>query len=63
MTDKTMIVTIKEDPETGDSYIEFPEDLLAQLGWQEGDIIDWEIDDKGRITATKAKIQEPVGPS
>ena len=62
MTDKTMIVTLKEDPETGDSYIEFPDDLLAQLGWHEGDIIDWEIKDDGRITATKVKIDGPQGP-
>lgn len=62
MTDRTMIVAIKEDPDTGDSYIEFPDDLLAQLGWHEGDIIDWVIKDDGRITATKANIQGPVGP-
>lgn len=62
MNDRTMIVTLKEDPETGDSYIEFPQDLLEQLGWREGDLIDWEIKDDGRIVATKAKIDGPVGP-
>ena len=62
MTDRTMIVTLKEDPDTGDSYIEFPQDLLEQLGWQEGDLIDWEIKDDGRIIATKVKIDGPQGP-
>ena len=62
MNDRTMIVTLKEDPDTGDSYIEFPQDLLEQLGWHEGDLIDWEIRDDGRIVATKAKIDGPQGP-
>ena len=32
---------IKEDPETGDAILEFPEDLLKEAGWREGDTLTW----------------------
>ena len=32
---------IQEDPETGDLFVVFPESLLIQLGWQEGDDLQW----------------------
>jgi bifunctional DNA-binding transcriptional regulator/antitoxin component of YhaV-PrlF toxin-antitoxin module len=36
---------IKEDPETGDQILEFPDDLMESAGWKEGDVIEW-IDNK-----------------
>lgn len=36
---------VKEDPETKDTILEFPEDLLSAAGWKEGDVIEW-IDNK-----------------
>lgn len=64
MTDisNSMVVEIQED-ENGELFIQFPDDLMERLGWQEGDIIDWEIDDQGRIVARKANISGPVGPT
>jgi bifunctional DNA-binding transcriptional regulator/antitoxin component of YhaV-PrlF toxin-antitoxin module len=38
-TQWTLIV--EEDPDTGDGILIFPEDLLEQAGWQEGDVIEW----------------------
>jgi len=32
---------VKEDPQTGDLYIELPEELMEQLGWQPGDLLEW----------------------
>ena len=32
---------VEEDPETGDSILTFPEDLLESAGWREGDVIEW----------------------
>jgi hypothetical protein len=34
-------LTVEEDPETGDSILTFPEDLLESAGWKEGDAIEW----------------------
>lgn len=34
-------LSVEEDPETGDGILTFPEDLLEQAGWKEGDVIEW----------------------
>lgn len=34
--------TVKEDPQTGDLYIEFPDEMMKHLGWKEGDVLVWE---------------------
>ena len=46
-------VITQEDPVTGDMLIPIPPSLLKQLGWKEGDDIDFSIDDKGRIILKK----------
>lgn len=33
---------VKEDPQTGDLYIEFDNEILEKLGWKEGDDLIWE---------------------
>lgn len=38
-------VKVQEDPESGDVLIEFPDDLLAKVGWQAGDTIKWMVDE------------------
>lgn len=39
------ILDVKEDPETKDQILEFPDDLMESAGWKEGDVIEW-IDNK-----------------
>jgi hypothetical protein len=34
-------LTVEEDPETGDSILTFPPELLEQAGWKEGDTLVW----------------------
>lgn len=34
-------LVIQEDPVTGEPFIEFPQRLLEQLGWKEGDELRW----------------------
>jgi len=46
-------VITQEDPETGDMLIPIPPHLLKELGWKEGDDIDFSIDDNGRIVLKK----------
>lgn len=38
--------TVKEDPHTGDLYIEFDPGLMEELGWKEGDDLIWEGNNK-----------------
>jgi len=40
MTD--YIVEVQES-ETGDLFIELPDDLIDTLGWQVGDVLDWAL--------------------
>ena len=46
-------VITQEDPETGDMLIPLPPQLLHDLGWKEGDDVDFSIDEKGRIILKK----------
>lgn len=32
---------IKEDPQTGDLYIDIPKDIMEKLEWKEGDTLEW----------------------
>jgi len=32
---------VQQDAETGELYIELPEDLIEEMGWSEGDMINW----------------------
>jgi len=48
-------VITKEDPESGDLYLPIPLPLLKQLGWEEGDSIDFKVDDQGRYIISRIK--------
>ena len=45
MANKSWIVTLEEDPETGELILPLNEDILDDAGWVTGDIIEW-IDNK-----------------
>lgn len=36
------ILEVREDPETGEAFIELPPRLLEQMGWEEGDVLEWQ---------------------
>ena len=46
-------VITQEDKETGDLLIPIPPPLLKEMGWREGDEINIDIDDKGRIVFSR----------
>jgi hypothetical protein len=46
-------VITQEDPETGDLILPIPQPVLDELGWKEGDEIDFEVDDKGKLYIKK----------
>lgn len=39
--EESSTLVIQEDPDTGELYVEFPQRLLEQLGWKEGDDLQW----------------------
>ena len=46
-------VITQEDPETGDLMLPIPQKLLDELGWREGDEIEFAIDEKGKYILKK----------
>lgn len=53
MAENKWQVTIEEDPETGELLLPFPSDLLAQVGWDFGDVIKWSDNQNGSWTLKK----------
>ena len=55
MTNKSWTVTIEEDPVTGDLLLPFTDEILADLGWQEGDVLEWVDNKDGSWSLVKKK--------
>ena len=55
---KSYTVTLEEDPETVDLILPFPEDMLKEVGWKEGDTLDWEDNKDGTFSITKKEVTE-----
>jgi hypothetical protein len=53
-SDNTWIVTVQENNETKELYLEFPPDALNQVGWDEGDTLIWEELPNGSFSIKKA---------
>ena len=47
-------VITQEDPDTGDLMLPIPQKLLDELGWREGDEIEFAIDKKGNYILKRA---------
>jgi hypothetical protein len=52
-TKKSWIVALEEDPKTGELVLPFTPDMLAQVGWDFGDIIEWKDNQNGSWSLTK----------
>lgn len=55
---KSYTVTLEEDPESGDLILPFPEDMLKEVGWKEGDTLDWKDNKDGTFSITKKEVTE-----
>jgi bifunctional DNA-binding transcriptional regulator/antitoxin component of YhaV-PrlF toxin-antitoxin module len=51
------ILEVQED-ENGEPFIILPEEVLEDLGWQEGDVLDWKVKGEGIILS---KLNDPIG--
>lgn len=46
-------VKVEEDPETGELVLPFPDELLEQMGWKEGDTLIWGSSEAGIFVSKK----------
>ena len=51
------ILEVQED-ENGDQYIVFPEEITEELGWYEGDILEWNVKGNGMVLS---KLNDVAG--
>lgn len=51
------ILEVQED-ENGDQYITLPDEVIEDLGWQEGDVLNWDVRGNGIILS---KVNDPSG--
>jgi bifunctional DNA-binding transcriptional regulator/antitoxin component of YhaV-PrlF toxin-antitoxin module len=51
------ILEVQED-ENGDLFITFPDDVIEELGWQEGDILEWNLKGDGIVLS---KLNDEAG--
>ena len=51
------IIEIQEN-NSGDLFIEFPDQLIDELGWQEGDILNWDLKGDGIVLS---KVHDASG--
>jgi hypothetical protein len=56
--EQSSTLEIQEDPVTGEQYIELPQRLLAQLGWKEGDDLEWVELENGSWSVKKVESDE-----
>jgi hypothetical protein len=56
MTSYTIV--IEQDPETGELVLPFNPDMLAQVGWDFGDIIEWHDNQNGSWSLTKKENKD-----
>ena len=52
------VVTLIEDPETGDLIMPFPDGMCDELGWEIGDTLQWNVQEDGTFSLTKAKTDQ-----
>jgi bifunctional DNA-binding transcriptional regulator/antitoxin component of YhaV-PrlF toxin-antitoxin module len=55
MTSYTVEVQENEQEEL---FIEFPDELIDELGWKEGDILNWDLKGEGIVLS---KVHDPSG--
>jgi hypothetical protein len=62
MTDKqnSWTLEVQEDPESGDCILQFPPEMLEQVGWKEGDTLVWEQMSDGAWSLSKKTVNEIV---
>ena len=50
---KIYTATVQEDANSGELFFQLPEHELSQMGWYEGDLLEWFDNGDGSWTITK----------
>lgn len=50
---KRWTMTVEQDPDSEDLILPLPQDLLAEVGWQAGDVLKWHDNGDGTWSLTK----------
>ena len=51
------ILEVQED-ENGEQFIVLPDEVIEDLGWQEGDLLNWDVRGNGIVIS---KVNDPSG--
>lgn len=51
------ILEVQED-KNGEMFVVFPEDIAEDLGWQEGDVLEWKLKGNGIVLS---KLNDSAG--
>jgi bifunctional DNA-binding transcriptional regulator/antitoxin component of YhaV-PrlF toxin-antitoxin module len=51
------ILEVQEDQD-GELFIEFPDEIIEELGWEEGDILSWDVKGNGIVLS---RVNEESG--
>jgi hypothetical protein len=51
------IIEIQED-DSGELFIELPDELIDELHWQEGDVLNWDLKGEGIVLS---KVHDATG--
>jgi bifunctional DNA-binding transcriptional regulator/antitoxin component of YhaV-PrlF toxin-antitoxin module len=51
------VLEVQED-ENGDQFIVLPEEVMEDLCWQEGDLLNWDVRGEGIVIS---KVNDPAG--
>jgi bifunctional DNA-binding transcriptional regulator/antitoxin component of YhaV-PrlF toxin-antitoxin module len=55
---KRFVVPVEED-DSGELYFNIPEEVLEDLGWNVGDILEYSDEGDGTLLLTRAEITKP----
>jgi bifunctional DNA-binding transcriptional regulator/antitoxin component of YhaV-PrlF toxin-antitoxin module len=54
MTEKTYTAQVLEDPNDPEgAMLQFPDEVIAELGWKEGDTLNWDVQEDGSIVISR----------
>lgn len=56
-SETSWIITLEEDPETGDMIMPLPEDLLKEQDWNIGDTLVWDFNEVDKTATLKKKVE------
>lgn len=53
ISDSKWIIEVQENGKTKELFVQFPEEAMNQMGWYEGDVIEWLDNGDGSWTLKK----------